>query len=509
MPHTRSRLRTCVTTTAAAVALSLAALSAPTASAAPAPNSATPSSATASTPLPPELEEIRAAEATELYGSPEERPMAERKTGVISLGDSEISGEGAGSYEPGTDGPDNWCHRSTEAAIHRTGLAEVTANAACSGGATYNVRIGGSKQYADELVQSDDLAIKARNTRLKMVVVVVGANDDIQFGPVMTDCVTRWVLFQGPCEPKYAPGWQNRVDGMVPKVAATVTDLKSVMRDAGYTDGSYKLVLMSYPSPISPDFRDNPDFPGKWPGGCIGYDSDAAWGRNAAVPAFERGIRQAAQQSGAHYLDASRLFHGHEVCTQSTWARGFFYDGSFPPDENSVRQSFHPNAAGHGAFAACFRQFYDSGLSEASCVDPASTNSPQLYAGAWDDKFKPIRNQATGQCLDANGGSSRNFTAVIGWDCHDGRNQTWWYDPARQSIHIGLSHDRCLDARDVKAPTAAILWNCHGGDNQKWTRPADGTIRPATAQGLCLTQPTPDKAVALRTCDGSTAQRFA
>lgn len=505
MPHTRPWLRACAVS--AVTALCLGATATSSVSAAPAP---TGSAVSASTPLPAELEQIRAAEATALYGSPEERPMADRKTGLVSVGDSEISGEGAGAYEPGTDGPSNWCHRSKDAAIHRTGVpADVTANVSCSGAATYHVKIGGSKQYADQLVQSDNLAIKARNTRIKMVVVVVGANDDVQFGPVMTDCVERWVLSKGPCEPTYAPGWQARVDGMAPKVTATVTDLKKVMRDAGYTDDAYKLVLMSYPSPISPDMQDNPNFPGKLAGGCLGYDSDAAWGRNVAVPVFERGIRRAAQLSGASYLDASRLFHGHEVCMDTTWARGFFYSGAFPPDENSVRQSYHPNAAGHAAFASCFRQFYESGLREASCADPGSTNTPKLYSGAWDDKFKPLKNAATGQCVDTVAGSSRNYTAVVGWNCHGGRNQTWWYDPAYKSIHTGLSHDRCLDSRDIKAPSAAVLWDCHGGANQQWTMPSDGTIRPATATGLCLTQPVADKAVALRACDGSASQRFA
>ncbi|NEE51067.1 hypothetical protein G3M55_41490, partial [Streptomyces sp. SID8455] len=96
--------------------------------------SGTGSSTIASTPLPPALETVRAAEATRLYGSPAERPLAERKTGLISLGDSEISGEGVGTYDPGTNGPDNWCHRSPEAAIHRTGIAaDVTYNVSCSG----------------------------------------------------------------------------------------------------------------------------------------------------------------------------------------------------------------------------------------------------------------------------------------------------------------------------------------------------------------------------------------
>ncbi|GHE04406.1 ricin-type beta-trefoil lectin domain protein [Streptomyces alanosinicus] len=500
MHRFRSRIRPTAVAVAAAATV-FAGLTAPTAHAA--------QSAAA---LPAELERIRATEATALYGDPAERPLADRKAALISLGDSEISGEGVGTYEPGTNGPDNWCHRSPDSAIHRTGIpADVTYNVACSGASTGNIRIGGSKQYADELVQSDSLAIKARNTRVTMIVLVIGANDDLQFGPVMTDCVTRYVTLQGPCEPKYAPGWQARVDGLVPKVEATVADLKTVMRGAGYGDDDYKLVLMGYPSPIGPDIHDNPNFPGKLPGGCMGYDSDAAWGRDTAVPLFERGMRTAAEQSGAYYLDDSRLFQGHEVCMEDTWARGLYVDlgNPFPPDSNSVRQSFHPNYRGHGAFASCLTQFYDSGYREAGCADPASTGSPKLYPGAWDDAFRPLTDQATGNCLDASGGSSANGTEVIGWDCHGGRNQGWWYDPAERSLHLELTHDRCLDVPggSYTAGTGLIVWNCHGGTNQQFVRDS-GTIRPAAAEGLCLTQATARDRIRLQNCDGSAAQRI-
>ncbi|MEV5877259.1 ricin-type beta-trefoil lectin domain protein [Streptomyces sp. NPDC052101] len=500
MQRVRSRIR-CTAVAVAATATVLAGLAAPAAHAAP-----------TSTPLPAGLERIRAAEATALYGDSAERPPADRKTALISLGDSEISGEGVGTYEPGTDGPDNWCHRSPDSAIHRTGIpADVTYNVACSGASTGNIRIGGSKQYADELVQSDSLAIKARNTRIKMIVLGIGANDDLQFGPVMTDCVTRYVTLQGPCEPKYAPGWQARVDGLVPKVEATVADLRTVMRDAGYGDDDYTLVLMGYPSPIGPDIHDNPNFPGKLPGGCMGYDSDAAWGRNTAVPLFERGMRRAAEESGASYLDNSRLFHGHEVCMEDAWARGLYIDltNPFPPDSNSVRQSFHPDYRGHGAFASCLTQFYDSGYREAGCADPASTGSPKLYPGAWDDAFRPLTDQATGNCLDASGGSSANGTEVIGWDCHGGRNQGWWYDPGQRSLHLELTHDRCLDVPGgaYTAGTGLIVWNCHGGTNQQFLRDS-GTIRPAAAPGLCLTQAAAKDRVRLQNCDGSPDQRL-
>ncbi|MEC4017575.1 ricin-type beta-trefoil lectin domain protein [Streptomyces sp. H27-D2] len=470
--------------------------------------------AAAVAPLPPELEQIRAAEATKLYGDPAQRPVEQRKTSLISLGDSEISGEGVGTYEPGTNGPDNWCHRSPDSAIHRTGIAaDVTYNVSCSGAYSGNIKIGGSKQYADELVQSDNLAIKARNTRLKMVVLVAGANDDLQFGPVMTDCVTRWLLLQGTCEPKYQPGWQARVDALVPKIEQTVRDLKTVMSGAGYADGDYKLVVMGYPSPIGPDIEDNPNFPGKIPGGCTGYTSDSAWGRNTAVPAFERGMRKIAQQTSAVYLDNSRLFQGHEVCMEDAWARGLYVDLSnpFPPDANSVRQSFHPNVRGHGAFASCLTQMYASSGREGSCADPASTGTPKLYDLAWDDVYRPLKDEATSSCVDVLEAKSRNGSKVGGWDCGAGqRNQGWWYDAQQKSLHVELTHDRCLDVPGAKydAGAALVLWNCSGAANQQFTR-TSGTIRPAAAQGLCLSLGGAKDMLRLQKCDGSASQRFA
>ncbi|SFD17071.1 ricin-type beta-trefoil lectin domain protein [Streptomyces aidingensis] len=482
-------------------------------------HASTPSApATAATPLPADLpadlEARRAAEATALYGDPGVRPLAERPVSLVSLGDSQISGEGAGNYEPPTDGPDNWCHRSADAAIHRTGIpADVTYNFACSGASTENVRIGGTPQYADELVQSDSLAIAARNTRVDTILMFIGANDDLQFGPVMTDCVVSWFLFwQGPCHPEYAPTWQDRVDGLRPKVEATITDLHTVMAEAGYAPGSYDLVVASYPGPIGPDIHDNPDFPGKIPGGCTGYDSDAAWGRDQAVPAFETGIRAAALAAGATYLDLSRLFHGHEVCMADPWVRGLWIEllNPFPPDENTVRQSFHPNAKGHAAFAACLTQLHALAFTpaEASCAAPAGTSDPLLHLHAWDDVFTPLTNTATTQCAAI--AATRNGTEATGTPCTGARAQQWWHDPATGALHTALSHDRCLDipGGDYGAGTALTVWDCHGGDNQRFTRSASGTLAPAAAPDLCVTQSGPGARLTLQPCTGSPGQRF-
>jgi lysophospholipase L1-like esterase len=66
----------------------------------------------------------------------------DRPTAIVSLGDSAISGEGAGNYEPGTRGENgNWCHRSANALVHRTTVANRTINLACSGADSANVSL--------------------------------------------------------------------------------------------------------------------------------------------------------------------------------------------------------------------------------------------------------------------------------------------------------------------------------------------------------------------------------
>lgn len=138
-----------------------------------------------------------------------------------------------------------------------------------------------------------------------------------------------------------------------------------------------------------------------------------------------------------------------------------------------------------------------------------SSGTPTLVPYAWDDAYKPLKNQATGNCVDVDAATSKNGTAVLGWDCHGGRNQGWWYDPARQTVHTELTQDRCLDvpAAKYQAGTGMLVWNCSGTANQKFVR--DGaTIRPAAATGLCLTQSAARQPIRLQSCDGSAGQRF-
>lgn len=438
-------------------------------------------------PLPGHLEEIRAAEAVELYGSSEIRPPEQRRTALVTMGDSEISGEGVGNYEPGTHGPDNWCDRSLDQAVFRTGIpADEQYNLACSGAQPQHLVYGSGANQYDELNQGDHLAIKARNTDIKLLWVVIGANGDgtIEFGPVATDCAVQRVFFMGPCYPSYTDEWAVRVDGSRAQVEEALDSIQQTMTDAGYADDDYELAFMSYPSPFGPDVEDNPDFPGWYRGGCLLYLHDAAFARNKAVPMFESALRQAASDAGARYLDASRLFHGHEVCSDNTWARGLYIEiGVW--DENAARQSFHPNYRGHGAFADCMTAFWESGLPTATCVDPASTGSTTLVGGLME--FKQLRNLGTGDCVDGKGYNSRNRTVPQSYGCHGGRNQGFWYDEQRHTLHSELSHDRCLDVKGgtVAAGEDVQIYDCHGGANQQWEFASD-RIRPAGHDNLCL-----------------------
>ncbi|WBB65890.1 ricin-type beta-trefoil lectin domain protein [Micromonospora sp. WMMD812] len=462
-------------------------------------------------PLPANLEAIRAAEATALYGSPGIRPIEQRRTALITMGDSEISGEGVGNYVPGTHEPGNWCDRSYDQAVFRTGIAaDERYNIACSGATPWNLIAGGPTQH-NELNQGDHLAIKARNTHIRLLWVVVGANGDgtIQFGPVATDCTIRRVFFQGPCYPTYTDQWTVRTNGSRQAVEDALNDIRNTMTKAGYLRTDYELVLMSYPSPGSPDVEDNPNFPGWYTGGCLLYLHDAAFARNKAVPLFESALRAAATNTGTRYLDASRLFHGHEVCTDNTSVRGLYIEVGIW-DENAARQSFHPNFRGHGMFAQCITQFWNSGQQRATCVDPASTGNGVLYNGLFE--FKQLRNAATGTCVDGKGYDSRNGTQQQSYACHGGRNQGFWYDATRQSLHSELSHDRCLDVANgsLTSGTAVNIHDCHGGANQKFVF-AGNQIRPAGNSSLCLAFDSPwlgTPRLRLAGCSTSTRQQW-
>jgi lysophospholipase L1-like esterase len=310
----------------------------------------------------------------------------ERPTAAVALGDSVQAGEGAGSYEPGTDGENgNWCHRSTEALVHKLAVADQAVNLACSGATSADVALGDAV-HNTEGSQVRRLADLAKRYRVTTVVVQTGANDDPRFGDTVVDCVIAWLNpFGRGCRAALRDEWPARLTAMRPKVAAVLTDVRTVLREAGYRDEDYELVVLSYPSPVT----EKMDRVEHGIDGCPLKPADAAYGRLEAVPQLAAALREVAAGANARFLDMSRATEGREACSggddpSGEWQRGLTVDPraldvGAPTDvlPRLVQQSFHPTAAAHAQFAACLREFLTTDATTATCVPtPQGTLHP-------------------------------------------------------------------------------------------------------------------------------------
>jgi lysophospholipase L1-like esterase len=305
-----------------------------------------------------------------LPGPPEDAPRV-----IVAMGDSTISGEGAGDYEPGTNGEKgNWCHRSANAAIHQVRVpgVEEAYNLACSGAPSAQVGLGDVEQYT-EISQSKQLARIAARNRVTAIVVASGANDDPSFSHVLDSCVQAWAGRGQPCSESVGPRWERRVDKMIPKLTKALRDIKTVMHNAGYQPGDYSLVVQSYAAPVGTDVaRGLQDL-----SGCPFLSQDLRWVEEDAVPVLTAGVRTAAKRADVRFLDLSRAGIGREACTSeqdpdSEWFRRLAVEwNDLRHDDratHALQESFHPNANGHKQFAQCLSEFLTSVDQAAACL---------------------------------------------------------------------------------------------------------------------------------------------
>ncbi|MEU5696638.1 GDSL-type esterase/lipase family protein [Actinosynnema sp. NPDC020468] len=307
----------------------------------------------------------------------------DRPTAVVSLGDSAMSGEGAGSYEAGTEGEGgNWCHRSTQSMIHKTALAARTVNLACSGADAANVSLADTTHYT-EGSQARRLIGIATRYRVTTVVVQVGANDDPRFADTILDCIGAWANPFGPsCRSSLRTEWPARLAAMAPKVEKALSDVRSAMSQAGYTPAQYNLVLTSYASPVTEKM--DKVLHGAY--GCPLRIDDAKYGRTEAVPQFAEALRGVASRSGAKFLDFSRATENREACSKGSsstgeWQRRITVDpyawvngGLDAFGIHLAQQSFHPNATAHAQLGRCITEFVTAGTGSARCLEGADGN---------------------------------------------------------------------------------------------------------------------------------------
>ncbi len=311
------------------------------------------------------------------HGPPGTGPLT-----IVSLGDSTLSGEGAGGYTPDTDGLNgNWCHRSPKATVFETDVPgiEQKVNLACSGAPSAQIALGDVKQWT-ETSQAQRLAELTRTHRVAAVVIAIGANDEPHFSARIADCVKAWFSSGAPpCSEKLRQDWKPQVDAMVPKVVNALGDVKKVLANAGYLPEDYQLVLQSYAAPIGPGVPENL----RNLNGCPFRIEDLNWVRQEGVPVLTDGLRTAATQAGARFLDLSRAGNGHEACTggdnpASEWFSRLSLQLSdltkIDRASHATQESFHPNANGHAQFGRCLTEFLGTTEPASACLAGADGN---------------------------------------------------------------------------------------------------------------------------------------
>lgn len=209
-------------------------------------------------------------------------------TAAVALGDSFISGEGAGNYQPvvdangtaqgfpGWSAPNNnafFCHRSADASLFKANLPGIQDrfNLACSGGQPADVANASSARANGRTVKSqlDQLRTVAQTHDIDVVLIGLGSNNSqFTFGDVATLCANRFIADAWT-------GWWEfwaYLGGDVPQEPCTVSDLASDAEVATGTaetvaavrqildtlgqvdaDGQHKVVLQTYTNPLPLD----------------------------------------------------------------------------------------------------------------------------------------------------------------------------------------------------------------------------------------------------------------
>src|SRR4051794_15545532 len=344
---------------------------------------------------------------------------------VVAVGDSAISGE-AGRWAGNTNGSssnvdalgstayaDNGtseaipgCHRSKAAEIH-VGGGVASKNLACSGARTYTQPYSSGSDFkpgldfyddgAGHIGQAKALQSYAATHNVKMVVALIGANN-YGFADIVQTCITNWLT-----SPSWWPNYCSDDSGVTSRftasnqslitsqVAGAFQNLRTAMRNAGYADNAWTLVVQTYSSPVprGSGFR----YPQSgWSrqnvGGCGIWNRDADWANDTAVVAMNNSVRNGATQSGltnTKVFDAQNALTGRRLCENTvglleekgiaTWQSPGAVDktewvsqirtSSTIGGPYQLQEDLHPSYWGQKALRNCVRQAYNAGVPRA------------------------------------------------------------------------------------------------------------------------------------------------
>jgi hypothetical protein len=340
---------------------------------------------------------------------------------VVTLGDSYISGEAgrwAGSsndssaradalgatayFDNGSGETIDRCHRSKAAEAYIGGGVQGL-NLACSGArtATYTDSNGRFKPGLDfynsggQQGQALMLQNHAASHNVKMVVVSIGGND-FNFADIVQTCVTDfltsptwWKDYCNDDSSVTANFTVANVAAVKAKIATALTNVRTAMRNAGYADGSWTMLVQTYPSPIpnGSGFRySESGYTRQSTGGCGFWNADASWANSTALPTINSTVTGAITQAGitnSKTLNLASAFNGRRLCENTVGLyeekgiAGWTSPGAVDQTEwvNQIRtvstccsnspyyiqESLHPNYWAQLATRSCVRQAYNGG----------------------------------------------------------------------------------------------------------------------------------------------------
>ncbi len=243
----------------------------------------------------------------------------------VALGDSYSAGSGVLPVDP----TNLLCLRSTANYPHviaaRTGahLKDVTCGAARTKDFT-------ASQYPGTAPQVDALSADT-----DLVTLTIGGNDNGTFINAITACGTAGVLTGGkgsPCKNMHGTSFKDQIEkNTYPALKGALNAVRAKAPDA-------RVAVLGYPW-ITPAEADPSCF-AKLPiaAGDVPYLRDIQAHLNAAV-------ERAAEESGATYVDFSRVSEGHDACKAAgtRWIEPLLFGGSLVP--------VHPNALGERRMA--------------------------------------------------------------------------------------------------------------------------------------------------------------
>jgi lysophospholipase L1-like esterase len=233
-----------------------------------------------------------AAAALSTAVAPGAPAVAALPTAAVALGDSFISGEGAGAYSPVVDvngvsqGFPGWnaansnayfCHRSPNASLFQADLPGIQArfNLACSGGQPHDIANASAARAKGRSVASqlDQLRAVGRTHDIDLVLIGLGSNNSsFTFGNVAEKCANRFIADAWT-------GWWEfwaYLGGPVPQEPCTDADLATAAQVSAATaettaavrqilatlaeidaDGRHRVVFQDYTNPLPFDLAAN------------------------------------------------------------------------------------------------------------------------------------------------------------------------------------------------------------------------------------------------------------